>query len=46
MKMMINKVTRLQVGFTTEWVVLDNGEWRVLTTNENSEAVALYGAEL
>lgn len=34
MKQLINKVTGLQVGFTTEWVVLDNNEWRILTTDE------------
>jgi hypothetical protein len=34
MKQLINKVTGLQVGFTTEWVVLDNGEWRTLTNDE------------
>jgi len=36
MKQSINKVTGLQVGFTTDWVVLDNGEWRTLTTSEKS----------
>ena len=36
MKQSINKVTGLQVGFTTEWVVLDNSEWRVLTTKETT----------
>lgn len=36
MKNTINKVTGLQVGFTTEWVVLDNDEWRVLTTEEKA----------
>jgi hypothetical protein len=46
MKQLINKVTGLQVGFTTEWVILDNGEWRVLTIDESSEAIALYEAEL
>lgn len=36
MKQSINKVTGLQVGYTTEWVVLDNGKWRVLTTDEKA----------
>ena len=34
MKQSITKVTGLQVGYTTEWVVLDSGEWRVLTDDE------------
>ena len=36
MKQSINKGTGLQVGYTTEWVVLDNGKWRVLTTDEKA----------
>lgn len=46
MKQSINKVTGLPVGYTTEWVVLDNGEWRVLTVDETDKATALYDAEL
>lgn len=34
MKNSINKVTGLQVGYTTEWVVLDSGIWRALTDEE------------
>ena len=36
MKSAISKVTGLQVGFTTEWVVLDNGVWRALDTAEKA----------
>lgn len=33
-KTAISKVTGLQVGFTTEFVVMDNGEWRALNAGE------------
>ena len=40
MKQYINKVTGFKVGYTTEWVVLDNGVWRTLTTEEKMLADA------
>lgn len=46
MKNAINKVTGLQVGYTTEWVVLDNGVWRTLTTEEKALAETEYANEL
>lgn len=42
MKSSINKVTGLQAGFTTEWVVLDNGVWRSLTKEEKALSEAEY----
>lgn len=42
MKSAINKVTGLTAGFTTEWVVKDNGEWRPLTALELSAVEAEY----
>lgn len=38
MKNSINKITGLQVGYTTEWVVLDSGAWRAVTKEELSKA--------
>lgn len=46
MKQAISKVTGLQVGYTTEWVVLDNGEWRTLTEEENTLAEEEYQTSL
>jgi len=45
MKQSINKATGLQVGFTTEWVVLDNSEWRALTTKETTLVNTEYAAQ-
>ena len=42
MKSSINKVTGFKVGYTTEWVVLDNGVWRSLTKEEKSLSEAEY----
>lgn len=46
MKQAINKVTGLQVGYTTEWVVFDSGVWRTLTTEEKALAETEYANEL
>lgn len=42
MKNAINKITGLQVGYTTEWAVLDNGVWRSLTKEEKVLSEAEY----
>lgn len=41
-KTAISKVTGLQVGFTDEFVVMDNGEWRALTAAENTAVDVEY----
>jgi|SRR3990167_1833048 len=43
-KTAIGKVTGLQVGFTTEFVVMENGEWRALSATENTAADTEYQA--
>jgi len=42
-KTAISKVTGLQVGFTDEFVVMENGEWRALSAAENTAVDAEYG---
>lgn len=46
MKKAISKVTGLEVGYTTEWVVFDRGVWRTLTTEEKALAETEYANEL
>lgn len=41
-KKAIGKVTGLQVGFTDTFVVMDNGQWRSLTTAENTAVDVEY----
>jgi len=41
-KTAISKVTGLQVGFTDEFVVMENGEWRALSAAENTAVDAEY----
>jgi hypothetical protein len=43
-KTAILKVTGLQVGFTDEFVVMENGEWRDLSAAENTAVDAEYTA--
>jgi len=41
-KTAISKATGLQVGFTNEFVVMENGEWRALSAAENTAVDAEY----
>jgi hypothetical protein len=43
-KTAISKVTGLQVGFTNEFVVMENGEWRALNAGEITAVEIEYQA--